>query len=273
MIQHPSDETELAQCDDSEEEENARRTRRNPRDVIQSPFNRPGREMTLSTLTINMESIRIDKKPAVALLPNRHDICDMASYHHCSSCFSGYESCSGTYLRFTYICSSKDYSYYLASPRELIRIYGTTKAPVMNYAAETSLGVVTIRAFGTVDRFFKNYLNLVVADDVLSFCLMQPWSGFSYVGLSLSYALALTQTQVFITRWYCTLSNSIISVERIKQYMSIPAEPPAVVDDKRPPSSWPSNGTIHLQELKIRYRPTAPLVLVGYGPDPPKRPT
>ncbi|CAA7019859.1 unnamed protein product [Microthlaspi erraticum] len=174
------------------------------------------------------------------------------------------------------------YDYYLASARELIRINGTTKAPVMNYAAETSLGVVTIRAFGTVDRFFKNYLNLVDADAVLFFLsnAAMEWvilrietlqnvtlftcalllilipKGYiapGLVGLSLSYALTLTQTQVFLTRWYCTLSNSIISVERIKQYMSIPAEPAAVVDDCRPPSSWPSNG----------YRPNAPLVLKG----------
>lgn len=45
-----------------------------------------------------------------------------------------------------------------------MRINGTTKAPVMNYATETSLGVATIRAFGVVDRFFKNYLTLVDAD-------------------------------------------------------------------------------------------------------------
>ncbi|CAE5968036.1 unnamed protein product [Arabidopsis arenosa] len=182
--------------------------------------------------------------------------------------------------------------YYLASARELIRINGTTKAPVMNYAAETSLGVVTIRAFGTVERFFKNYLHLVDADAVLFFLsnAAMEWvilrietlqnvtlftcalllilipKGYiapGLVGLSLSYALTLTQTQVFLTRWYCTLSNSIISVERIKQYMNIPEEPPAIVDDRRPPSSWPSNGTIHLQELKIRYRPNAPLVLKG----------
>ncbi|KAF8082272.1 hypothetical protein N665_0839s0012 [Sinapis alba] len=182
--------------------------------------------------------------------------------------------------------------YYLASARELIRINGTTKAPVMNYAAETSLGVVTIRAFGTVDRFFKSYLNLVDADASLFFLsnaamewvimrieILQNVTLFTcalllilipkgyitpgLVGLSLSYALTLTQTQVFLTRWYCTLSNSIISVERIKQYMSISEEPPAVVDGRRPPTSWPSNGTIHLQELKIRYRPNAPLVLKG----------
>uniref|UniRef100_A0A1J3HWA7 ABC-type xenobiotic transporter n=6 Tax=Noccaea caerulescens TaxID=107243 RepID=A0A1J3HWA7_NOCCA len=182
--------------------------------------------------------------------------------------------------------------YYLASARELIRINGTTKAPVMNYAAETSLGVVTIRAFGTVERFFKNYVILVDSDAVLFFLsnaamewvimrieILQNVTLFTcalllilipkgyiapgLVGLSLSYALTLTQTQVFLTRWYCTLSNSIISVERIKQYMSIPEEPPAVVDDRRPPSSWPANGTIYLQDLKIRYRPNAPLVLKG----------
>ncbi|XP_019082836.1 PREDICTED: ABC transporter C family member 8-like isoform X2 [Camelina sativa] len=182
--------------------------------------------------------------------------------------------------------------YYLASARELIRINGTTKAPVMNYAAETSLGGVTIRAFGTVERFFKNYLHLVDADSVLFFLsnAAMEWvilrietlqnvtlftcalllilipKGYiapGLVGLSLSYALTLTITQVFLTRWYCTLSNSIISVERIKQYMNIPEEAPAILDYRRPPSSWPSNGTIHLQDLKIRYRPNAPLVLKG----------
>jgi len=39
----------------------------------------------------------------------------------------------------------------------------------MNFAAETSLGVVTIRAFNLVDRFFKNYLKLVDADASLFF--------------------------------------------------------------------------------------------------------
>ncbi|KAJ6415969.1 hypothetical protein OIU84_004711 [Salix udensis] len=83
------------------------------------------------------------------------------------------------------------------------------------------------------------------------------------VGLSLSYALSLTGTQVFMTRWYCNLANYIISAERIKQFMNIPPEPPAVVEDKRPPSSWPFNGRIEFQELKLRYRPNAPLVLKG----------
>ncbi|XP_022721513.1 ABC transporter C family member 8-like isoform X3 [Durio zibethinus] len=182
--------------------------------------------------------------------------------------------------------------YYMSSARELIRINGTTKAPVMNYAAETSLGVVTIRAFNMVDRFFKNYLKLVDTDATLFFLsnaatewlvlrietlqnltlfttafflLLLPKNQVTpgIVGLSLSYALSLTGAQIFTSRWYCNLSNYIISVERIKQFMHISAEPPAIIEDNRPPSSWPSKGRIELQELKIRYRLNAPLVLKG----------
>ncbi|KAL4625801.1 hypothetical protein ACB092_05G050600 [Castanea dentata] len=180
--------------------------------------------------------------------------------------------------------------YYQPSARELIRINGTTKAPVMNYAAETSLGVVTIRAFNMADKFFENYLKLIDTDarlffysnaamewlvlriEVLqnltlftaAFLLMLLPKSFiapGLVGLSLSYALSLTGTQIFFTQWYCYLSNYLISVERIKQFMHIPSEPPAIVEDNRPPSSWPSMGRLELQALKIRYRPNAPLVL------------
>ncbi|BBG98870.1 multidrug resistance-associated protein 6 [Prunus dulcis] len=182
--------------------------------------------------------------------------------------------------------------YYLASARELIRINGTTKAPVMNYAAETSLGVVTIRAFKMGNRFFHNYLKLVDTDArlffhsnatmewliirtealqnltffVAAFFLVFLPRGYvdpGLVGLSLSYGLSLTVTQIAGTRWYCNLSNYIISVERIMQFMQISPEPPEIVEDKRPPSSWPNKGRIELYSLKIKYRANAPLVLKG----------
>lgn len=71
------------------------------------------------------------------------------------------------------------------------------------------------------------------------------------VGLSLSYALALTNTQVFLSRWYSSLANYVISAERIKQFMCIPPEPPAIVEDNRPPLSWPTKGRIELLDLKV----------------------
>ncbi|XP_074312419.1 ABC transporter C family member 8-like isoform X1 [Silene latifolia] len=180
--------------------------------------------------------------------------------------------------------------YYLASAREITRINGTTKAPLTNHAAETFLGVTTIRAFNMTDRFFRDFLELVDTDAKMFFyskaasewlvqriealqlvtlftatllLVMLP-KGFiapGLVGLSLSYALGLSMTHVFLTWWYCNLETYIISVERIKQFMHIEAEPPSIVLQNRPPSSWPYKGRIELQELQIRYRPNAPLVL------------
>ncbi|PKA63365.1 ABC transporter C family member 8 [Apostasia shenzhenica] len=54
------------------------------------------------------------------------------------------------YLTFFSLQSSKIMeNYYLASSRELVRINGTTKAPIMNHAGESLLGVVTTRRFKT----------------------------------------------------------------------------------------------------------------------------
>ncbi|KAJ1259572.1 hypothetical protein BS78_10G166500 [Paspalum vaginatum] len=182
--------------------------------------------------------------------------------------------------------------YYISSARELVRINGTTKAPVMNYASESILGVVTIRAFAATERFIHSNMQLIDTDATLFFHTVaaQEWvlirvealqsftiitaalflvlvppgvisSGFA--GLCLSYALTLTSAQVFLTRFYSYLENYIISVERIKQYMHLPEEPPAIIPENRPPTSWPQEGRIDLQDLKIRYRSNAPLVLKG----------
>ncbi|XP_020088705.1 ABC transporter C family member 8-like isoform X3 [Ananas comosus] len=182
--------------------------------------------------------------------------------------------------------------YYIASVRELVRINGTTKAPVMNYAAESMLGVVTIRAFAVAERFIQTNLNLIDADATLFFhtiaalewvllrvealqtlpiitsalflvLLPQGIISPGFAGLCLSYALTLTPSQVFLTRFYSSLENHIISVERIKQFMYIPPEPPAIIPENRPPPSWPFEGRIDLQELMVKYRPNAPLVLKG----------
>ena len=59
--------------------------------------------------------------------------------------------------------------YYIASARELVRINGTTKAPVMNFAAESMLGVVTIRAFAATRRFIQTNLRLIDTDATLFF--------------------------------------------------------------------------------------------------------
>ena len=52
------------------------------------------------------------------------------------------------------------------------------------------------------------------------------------------------------------------SVERIVEYLDVPQEAPAVIEDKRPPAAWPSsNGMLEVQDLVVRYAPHLPAVL------------
>lgn len=85
--------------------------------------------------------------------------------------------------------------YYQPSARELMRINGTTKAPIMNYATETSLGVATIRAFNMEERFFQNYLKLVDTDA----------STFLYSNATLEWLILRTEALQNITLFTAAL--------------------------------------------------------------------
>jgi len=51
------------------------------------------------------------------------------------------------------------------------------------------------------------------------------------------------------------------SVERVVEYMPLPAEAPAVIEGHRPPAAWPSGGAISVEGLVVRYRPELPPVI------------
>lgn len=75
-------------------------------------------------------------------------------------------------------------------------------------------------------------------------------------GLAVTYGLNLNGR---LSRWilsFCKLENKIISIERIYQYSQIPGEAPAVIEDFRPPSSWPDKGTIELLDVKVLIKNT-----------------
>jgi ATP-binding cassette, subfamily C (CFTR/MRP), member 1 len=52
-------------------------------------------------------------------------------------------------------------------------------------------------------------------------------------------------------------------VERMRAYLGISTEAPAVVPGSRPPKAWPSAGEISVESLVVRYRPDLPPVLQG----------
>ncbi|RHN40835.1 putative xenobiotic-transporting ATPase [Medicago truncatula] len=182
--------------------------------------------------------------------------------------------------------------YYFASAKEVMRITGTTKSYVANHVAETVSGAVTIRTFEEEDRFFQKNLDLidinassffhnfasnewliqrletisagVLASAALCMVILPPGTFTSgFIGMALSYGLALNSFLVNSIQSQCTLANQIISVERLNQYMHIQSEAKEIVEGNRPPLNWPIAGKVEINDLKIRYRPDGPLVLHG----------
>ncbi|XP_058200269.1 ABC transporter C family member 10-like isoform X1 [Rhododendron vialii] len=183
-------------------------------------------------------------------------------------------------------------SYYFASSKELMRIDGTTKSSVASQISESIAGAMTIRAFGEEDRFFAQYLHLidnnaspffhsfsanewlilrleiicaiVLSSSALAMTLINLGASDSgYIGMALSYGLSLNIYLVSSVQSQCMLANLIISVERLEQYMNIPSEAPEIIETNRPAFNWPSFGKVEIHDLKVRYRPNAPMVLRG----------
>lgn len=83
-------------------------------------------------------------------------------------------------------------------------------------------------------------------------------------GLSISFALSVTQALNWTVRMASDLEASMVAVERVQEYCKIESESPRVTDsDSSIPVTWPSHGKIEFQSVKLRYRPGLPLVLKG----------
>ncbi|KAI8523132.1 hypothetical protein RHMOL_Rhmol13G0050400 [Rhododendron molle] len=182
--------------------------------------------------------------------------------------------------------------YYMASSRELVRIVSIQKSPIIHLFGESIAGAATIRGFGQEKRFMKRNLYLLdcfarpffysiaaiewlclrmelLSTFVFAFCMVLlvsfPHGSIdpSMAGLAVTYGLNLNAR---LSRWilsYCKLENRIISIERIHQYCQIPSEAPPIIENSRPPLSWPESGTIELIDLTVRYKENLPVVLHG----------
>ena len=71
-------------------------------------------------------------------------------------------------------------------------------------------------------------------------------------GLSVSYALSISNTFNWMVRMTGERETNSVSVERVNDYCTIAPEAALVVMDNRSPSDWPSTGLIELQGLEMR---------------------
>uniref|UniRef100_A0ACD5TR17 Uncharacterized protein n=1 Tax=Avena sativa TaxID=4498 RepID=A0ACD5TR17_AVESA len=182
--------------------------------------------------------------------------------------------------------------YYIDTARELQRLVGVCKAPIIQHFAESVTGSATIRSFGKENQFVSTNSHLIDAFSrpkfynaaarewlcfrlytlsclTFAFCLIFLISlpiGLidpAIAGLAVTYGLNLNSLQVTVVWCMCNLENKIISVERILQYMSIPEEPPLSMSGDKLSYNWPTEGEIQLHNLHVRYAPQLPFVLKG----------
>ncbi|KAH6822716.1 multidrug resistance-associated protein 3 [Perilla frutescens var. hirtella] len=182
--------------------------------------------------------------------------------------------------------------YYIGAARELARLCGVSKAPVIQHFSETLSGAITIRSFDQESRFRDTSMRLIDAysrpqfhsvaamqwlcvrlqavslvtfASALIFLVSVPRGTIDagIAGLAVTYGLTLNLMQTWVVQSLCYMENTVVSVERILQFTCIPSEPPLVVEANRPESSWPMQGEVSIQDLQVRYGPHMPFVLRG----------
>ncbi|KAK7399976.1 hypothetical protein VNO78_11174 [Psophocarpus tetragonolobus] len=183
-------------------------------------------------------------------------------------------------------------AYYITTARELARMVGIRKAPILHHFSESIAGAPTIRCFNQeklflikvkalIDDYSRvafynfgtmewlsvriNFLFNLVFYFVLVILVTLPRSTIdpSLAGLVATYGLNLNVLQAWVIWNLCNVENKMISVERILQFSNITSEAPLIIQDCRPEPEWPKEGKIELHNLHIQYDPTAPMVLKG----------
>jgi len=172
-----------------------------------------------------------------------------------------------------------------------------SRSPLYALLGETLEGVSTIRAYNaqsnlvsritsmldeqqnayfltcTAQCWLAVRLELVGTLIICSACLLavfehQKMGGneifAGLAGLSISFALSVTQSLNWSVRMSSDLEANMISVERIRQYCQITSEAlPYLPNDDTLRTTWPWDGKITFSSAELRYRPTLPLVLKG----------
>ncbi|KAG6895370.1 hypothetical protein C0992_001606 [Termitomyces sp. T32_za158] len=174
-----------------------------------------------------------------------------------------------------------------------IRFHDTvSRGRLLNRFGKDFEGVAILRAFGASSKFLRDMLCCVDTNanpfywmwgvnrwlsmrfNLLScgvigvtgvVSLITPSISASLAGFALTFASTITGDLLFMVRRFVGLEQSMVAVERIKEYSELQQEPPEFIEP-RPPTSWPCEGAIECQDLVIRYAVCASLVLCGFQP-------
>ncbi|PCH35119.1 multidrug resistance-associated ABC transporter [Wolfiporia cocos MD-104 SS10] len=176
---------------------------------------------------------------------------------------------------------------YGQTSRDMRRLDSVTRSPLYSIYGETIAGVTVLRAFGASTKFMRDMLRCVDTNTnpyywmwgvnrwlsarfnllssavigVTAFvAILTPGITASLAGFALAFASTIMNDLLFLVRRFVGLEQSMVAVERIKEFSELPREPPEFIEP-RPPASWPEKGQIECENLVIRYAPDLPNVL------------
>ncbi|VDC02108.1 unnamed protein product [Peniophora sp. CBMAI 1063] len=179
---------------------------------------------------------------------------------------------------------------YMKAQLPVKRVMSNKKAPVLGHFGAAIAGLTSIRAYGAEDAFryelyrrleeyircSRMYYNLScwigIRTDVLggffsssigAYFVYGPASatiGASNVGFALSMAIGFSGMILYCVQFYNDFEVQGNSLERIQAYLEIEQEPKPVAS-KAPPASWPTSGSLRVEDLSARYAPDGPVVL------------
>jgi ABC-type multidrug transport system fused ATPase/permease subunit len=186
---------------------------------------------------------------------------------------------AGIFITLAYVLLGQ---FYLHASRDLKRLESVERSPLFQQFGETLTGITTIRAYGDERRFIRDnlarintqlrpFIYLWAANRWLAFrtdCLGDLVAFFAGVfvtlslgridpgsaGISLSYAIGFADNILWLVRLYAINEQNMNSVERIKEYLDVEQEAAAIIEEKRPPPDWPSQGRVEFINYSTRYR-------------------
>ena len=190
-------------------------------------------------------------------------------------------------------------SYCLQPLKDISRLEGFYRAPLIGIFSETLSGLNVIRSFQYEDNFINKFNNKM--NEYFKICIFQSgisgWYGtildlisfglLSFIliscfifkekykpqsiGLLLTYSLNIIKQLFSLMGRFSGLSKMLISVERCENFTKIVQEKyPTLITDKDLPkypsyngkdTTFISNGKINFNDYSVKYRPNTPIIL------------
>ncbi|CAO3611821.1 unnamed protein product [Cunninghamella echinulata] len=168
---------------------------------------------------------------------------------------------------------------YIRASHRLKKIESDSRPLVYKLYKDTLDGLITIRAYGK-QRQMLGKMYQVLDDNMRPFYLLWATNRWLFVrvefigaslclflslflvyqrekidvglaGIALTLAASLLEYVYWLMRQSTAVDMHFDAVQHINEYITIPQEPPGVLEGSRPPAAWPTSAAIQVRDLMI----------------------